>query len=78
MANSIVLAEEIVAAWRWEGTTGFMWEVDFAKAYDSINWRFLWNVLRHQGFPETWVRWVKQCVTTASFVVLVNGQPQGG
>ena len=41
MTNIIVLAEEIVAAWRREGTTRFMWKVDFAKAYDSIDWRFL-------------------------------------
>ena len=78
MADNIVLAEEIVAAWHRDGTTGFMWKVDFAKAYDSIDWRFLWNVLRRRGFPETWVRWVKQCVTTSTFAVLVNGRPQGG
>ena len=37
MTDSIVLAEEIVTAWRRDGTTGFMWKVDFAKAYDSID-----------------------------------------
>ena len=76
MADSILLAEEIVAAWRRDGTTGFMWKVDFSKAYDSIDWRFLWNVLQHRGFPETWVRWVKQCVTTSTLTILVNGWPQ--
>ena len=73
-----MLAEEIVAAWRRDGTTGFMWKVDFANAYDSIDWRFLWNALRRQGFPETWVHWVKQCVMTSTFAVLLNGRPQGG
>ena len=37
MADSIVLAEEIVAAWRRNGTTGFMWKVDFSKAYDTLD-----------------------------------------
>ena len=69
MANNIVLAEEILATWHRDGTTGFMWKVDFVKAYDSIDWHFLWNVLRCRGFPETWVRWVKQCVTTTTFAV---------
>ena len=59
MADSVVLAEEIVATLRQDGTTGFMWKVDFAKAYDSIDWGFLWNVLRRWGFSETWVPWVK-------------------
>ena len=73
-----MLAEEIVTAWRRDGTTGLMWKVDFAKAYNSIDLRFLWKVLWRQGFRETWVRWVKQCVTTSTFVVLVNGRPQRG
>ena len=78
MTDSIVLAKEIVATWRRDGTTGSMWKVDFAKAYDSIDWRFHWNVLRRRGFPKTWVRWVKHCVTTSTFAILVNGRPQWG
>ena len=78
MSDSIVMAEEIVAAWSRDSTPGFLWKVDFSKAYDSLDWSFLWNVLRGRGFPETWIRWVKQCVTTVSFAILVNGRPQGG
>ena len=78
MSDSIVMAEEIVAAWCRDNTPGFLWKVDFSKAYDSIDWSFLWNVLRRRGFPETWIRWVKQCVTTVSCAILVNGRPQGG
>ena len=63
MSDSIVMAEEIVAAWSRDNTLGFLWKVDFSKAYDSIDWSFLWNVLRRRGFPETCIRWVKQCVT---------------
>ena len=38
MVDSVVMAEEIVAAWRRRGTKGFVWKLDFAKAYDSLNW----------------------------------------
>ena len=71
MSDSIVLAEEIVATWRRRDTPGFMWKVDFSKAYDTLDWQFLWNVLRWRGFPETSVRWVKQCVTTPTFTIMV-------
>ena len=77
MIDIVVLAEEMVAAWLWSGTAGFMWKVDLAKAYNSIDLRFLWNVLRRRGFPAEWVRWVKLCVTTTSFLVVVNRRPKG-
>ena len=78
MAENGVLARETVATWNCRGATGFLWNVDFAKAYDSLNWRFLWIVLRRRGFPEEWIRWVRQCVTTHSFSLLVDGHLQGG
>ena len=78
MVDSIVIVEEIVATWRQDGTSGFMWKVDFAKAFDSIDQRFLWNILRRRGFPKTWLHWVKQCVIISTFGVLVNGWSQEG
>ena len=78
MIDNIVMAEEIVAAWRRSGTVGFLWKVDFAKAYDSIDWRYLWNVLRRRDFSEEWVRWMKLCVTTSSCSILINDRMQGG
>ena len=78
LPDSFVMAGEILAAWKVQGTKGFMWKVDFAKAYDSLDWQFLWAVLRKRGFPEEWVRWMKRCVTSQSFSVLVNERPTGG
>ena len=52
MSYSVVVAEEIFASWRRSGTTGFVWKVDFAKAYDSLDWRFLLTVLKCRGFLE--------------------------
>ena len=78
LPDSVVLAGEILATWKAKGMTAFMWKVDFAEAYDSLDWRFLWVVLRKRGFPEEWVKWMKRCVMSQSFSVLVNGQPTGG
>ena len=38
ISDSVVIAEEIIADWRRLGTAGFVWKVEFAKAYDSSDW----------------------------------------
>ena len=53
MSDTVVVAEEIITDWRRLGTPGFIWKVDFAKAYDSLDWRFISNVLKRRGFPNT-------------------------
>ena len=60
LPDSVVMAGEILAAWKVQGTKGFMWKVDSAKAYNSLDWRFLWVVLQKRGFLEEWIR----CVTS--------------
>lgn len=52
-------------------------KVDFARAYDSVEWEYLFKILRSMRFPEIWVRWIKECITTASANILVNGSPAG-
>ena len=33
--------------------------IDFSKAFDSLEWNFMLSVLKHFGFNESFVRWVK-------------------
>ncbi|KAL2240746.1 UNVERIFIED_CONTAM: hypothetical protein Sindi_0715800 [Sesamum indicum] len=52
-------------------------KVDIRKAYDTVEWDFLFSVLQLLGFPEGFTRWIEECVTTPSFSVGMNGQPYG-
>ena len=40
-----------------------------------MDWAFLLLVLHKIVFGERWIRWMKRCVSTTSFSVLVNGTP---
>jgi hypothetical protein len=33
-------------------------KLDFAKAFDTVNWDGLFRVLRVRGFSKTWVGWM--------------------
>jgi len=50
-------------------------KVDFQKAYDSVYWICLDDVMSKMSFPNLWRKWMKECVTTATAAVLINGSP---
>ena len=73
------LAQEIIHEMKKKkGKTGWIGlKIDMEKAYDKIEWPFLKKVMINFGFPQIWIQWVMQCVTTTSFSVLINGSPFG-
>ncbi|RVW36886.1 hypothetical protein CK203_103177 [Vitis vinifera] len=56
---------------------GVVFKIDFEKAYDHVSWDFLDHVLEKKGFSPRWRKWMRGCLSTVSFVVLVNGNIKG-
>ncbi|XP_021975026.1 uncharacterized protein LOC110870132 [Helianthus annuus] len=52
-------------------------KVDIQKAYDTVDWRFLRDVLLGFGFHDKMVNWIMTCVSTPTFSVCVNGDVHG-
>ncbi|RYQ86962.1 hypothetical protein Ahy_B10g106568 [Arachis hypogaea] len=50
-------------------------KLDIQKAYDRVKWCFVDTVLENMGFGRTSRSWVRECVTSASISILVNGSP---
>jgi hypothetical protein len=49
-------------------------KLDIQKAFDTINWSYLLEVLRALGFGQRWREWISMLFGTASLRALVNGQ----
>ena len=55
--------------------SAIMLKVDVAKAFDSVAWPFLLEVLRHRGFGPRWISRLVTLFSTANTRVLINGNP---
>jgi hypothetical protein len=52
-------------------------KLDMEKAFDSMEWSFLFQILRSLGFHSRWIRMIEQCIATVSFSILLDGSPFG-
>ena len=52
-------------------------KLDMSKAYDKVEWDYLKAILLKLGFHARWVMLIMECVSSATYSVLVNGEPIG-
>ncbi|KAL9964620.1 hypothetical protein ACROYT_G028283 [Oculina patagonica] len=52
---------------------GLMTTFDFKKAFDSLNWQYLFNTLETFNFGDSFIRWVKVLYSDISSCVMNNG-----
>lgn len=50
-------------------------KVDISKAFDSVSWPFLLEVLQRLGFGTKWCNWVSNLLASSSSKILLNGSP---
>nr|CCI55298.1 PH01B001G05.21 [Phyllostachys edulis] len=50
-------------------------KLDIAKAFDSVRWDYLLDLLQKRGFPLRWTNWIVALLNSASSRVLLNGIP---
>lgn len=78
LCENVLLATELVKDFNAQGpTTRGCLKIDISKAYDNLNWDFLFRVLHVIELPDRFIDWLKECVTTPSYSVVVNGELNG-
>ncbi|KAJ1273852.1 hypothetical protein BS78_05G016600 [Paspalum vaginatum] len=50
-------------------------KLDFAKAFDTVNWDSLMTVLEARGFNSIWRDWILHILRSSKIAVLLNGCP---
>ena len=52
-------------------------KLDINKAYNRVEWSFLRKIMLKLGFDERWVQLAMATIHTATYSVLINGEPKG-
>ncbi|GJS48187.1 RNA-directed DNA polymerase, eukaryota, reverse transcriptase zinc-binding domain protein [Tanacetum coccineum] len=76
--DNILIAQELLKGYqRKKGAKRCALKIDIQKAYDTVSWDFLENIMIKFGFHPVMVNWIMTCVKTTKFSICVNGEAHG-
>lgn len=78
ISDNILLAQELVKGYRRSSLSPrCMLKVDIKKAFDSVSWNFILDMLEAMGFSSKFIGWIAACITTPKFSISVHGSLEG-
>ena len=78
ITDNILLTQELMKNYHLDsGPPRCALKIDLKKAYDSISWGCILDILSSMGTPATLLRCIKACITTPMFFICVNGELTG-
>ncbi|XP_020245193.1 uncharacterized protein LOC109823321 [Asparagus officinalis] len=78
ISSNILMAHELVKHYnRKHISPRIMLSLDIKKAFDTINWNFLNDMLTGLGFPEKMINWIMVCISSPKFSISLNGTLHG-
>nr|GEY85284.1 hypothetical protein [Tanacetum cinerariifolium] len=73
--DGLFILNEVIQWCKSKHKQALIFKVDFEKAYDSVRWDFLDDVLRKFRFGDKWCKWIQCCLRSSRGSILVNGSP---
>ena len=78
IANNVLITQDLMLNYHHDmGPPRCALKVDIMKAYDTVSWGCIMNILSCMGTPTHLLRCIKACITTPSFSISINGELAG-
>lgn len=76
--DNILVCHEIVRGFeRKNHSPATILKIDLRKAYDSISWQCIEETMHNMRFPQLFIDWVMECISSPRFSILMNGSLVG-
>jgi hypothetical protein len=72
--ESVVAAHEIIHDVAHSSQSGFIFKLDYEKAYDKVNGEFMFEMLDSRGFSPRWLKTLKSLLNKGSMGVRINDE----
>jgi hypothetical protein len=72
--EGIVILHETIHEIHHKEMSGVLFKIDFEKAYDKVNWAFLYQMMQLKGFGDTFCDWVMKVVRGGRVAIRVNNE----
>lgn len=70
--TGVMALHEILHETKRKKKVGIVLKLDFEKAYDKVDWNFLFDCLKFRGFCDKWLGWMKGVVMGGTVSVKLN------
>jgi len=77
ISSNIIITQKIIHSFNltsWKDKA-FILKIDLAKAFDRLEWGFIFEALCRLGLTENFINLIKVCISSPTFAVLVNDEP---
>ncbi|GKF09163.1 RNA-directed DNA polymerase, eukaryota, reverse transcriptase zinc-binding domain protein, partial [Tanacetum coccineum] len=78
ITDNILLVQELLKGYNCvNGPKRCAFKIDIQKAYDTVSWIFLEDIMGKFGFPRRMIDWIMACIANSKFSICVNGERHG-
>ncbi|GKE20774.1 RNA-directed DNA polymerase, eukaryota [Tanacetum coccineum] len=71
------ILNELISWCKYNKTKAMIFKVDFEKAFNSVRWDYLDDILDKFSFGAKWRGWIQGCLNSSMGYILVNGVKVG-